>query len=175
MFTHRFSMYTLITSCLFQQHLAFSGSLGTQWLLFNFFSQSTERFGLLFWAPVPSAQTIIKMFSQRRKSKRLVKNTGHPRVDRTAMITAPQNSIKSTKRTQKRTIRSFRRLMRRHVHVDTLKNVYLQATLSDWRHAGVFSCWRTAQIDHKGENATWIEKCSVVRRGQEIHCPLIHL
>lgn len=118
-------------------------------LLLIFFSIH-RTVGLLFWAAVASAQAVIKMFSQRLfcsrfhhsvepKSEKLVKNTGHSWVDRTAMITAPQNSIKSTKRrenVQSETLGGS--------DADTLmwihsKHGYLQAILSDWRHAGIFS------------------------------------
>lgn len=88
-------------------------SQGTQWLLWYclFFFSIHQTVGLLFWAAAASAQAVIKMFSQRLfcsrfqhsvkpKSKRLVKNTGHSRVDWTAMITELQNSIKSSKRTE---------------------------------------------------------------------------
>lgn len=91
--------------------LCVSGHTMASALLLFFFCQVTKRLDSFFSAAAASAQAIIKMFSQwlfcsrvhhsvELKSKRVVENTGHCWVDRTAMITAPQNSIKLSKRTQ---------------------------------------------------------------------------
>lgn len=89
------------------------------------------------------------------KSKRLVKNTGHSRVDRTAMITAPQNSIKSTKRTQNAQSKTLGGSCTDTLDVDTLKT-WLSSSHSVWLKA---CCFTAAKEMHKlTKKVRWTQK-----------------
>lgn len=116
-------------------------------VLLLFFPPIHRTVGFQFWAAAASAQAVIKMFSQRLFCSRFQHSVEPKKQEACEKYRAPSSGPNSDdystselnqidQEHTKRTIRNFRRLMRRHACVDTLK-AWLSSSHSVWLKA----CW----------------------------------